>query len=394
MFSDTARSLLSTRDEADGWAPGLIAAVNERAEAFRPPPPRPGQGPIHFDTEPPVGPMRNSSFDLNAINLRTRLPSFVGHELADVTQQLSEQMDGPDNRRINDPSGFINNFRDMSLGNNPYGDQRTKVVPFDVLRHYEKNPAATDPNTRKPVDDLPMYSFLAENYGYCDRYFCSHPGPTLPNRMYQLTGDVQYDRYGFPIVDSNDSDNFLLSRAQTIYDVLTRHGVTWRVYESAPSVTMLRMFAGYASDDQNIRPLGEFLADAEAGLLPSFVVVDPAMHHHPQDDDHPDADMSRGQRFIWRVDDALTKNKAAWNETLLLITYDEHGGFYDHVIPPIADVFEAPEPVLTGSGHGTVVGDVRDHRVGGIHGGGVSVGGTRVGGTRIGGPGGVLGGPP
>ncbi|MCA1569821.1 MAG: hypothetical protein LC798_05755 [Chloroflexi bacterium] len=315
------------RDEANGWTPELIDAVNARADQFRPPPPpapRAGQEPTHHDTQPPVGPMRNSAFELNHLQLRTRLPLGVGHDL-------------------------------------------------------------TDRNTGEPVDELPMFGFLAEQYGYCDRFFCSHPGPTLPNRMFSLTGDVQYDRYGFPILDNNDSDNFLLSRAQTIYDVLTKHGVSWRVYESAPSVTMLRMFARYASDDENIRPIEDFYAQAAAGQLPSFVVVEPAMHHHPQDDDHPDADMSRGQRFIWKAYDALTKNQAAWNETLLLITYDEHGGFYDHVIPPIADVFEGQGPVVADPGRDPVVsgdpetgglGGVRDHR----------------GGTRVGGLGGVRGG--
>lgn len=64
------------------------------------------------------------------------------------------------------------------------------------------------------------------------------------------------------------------------------------------------------------------------------------MHHYPEDDDHPDADMWRGQRFIVRVYNALRQNDEVWNQTLLVITYDEHGGLYDHVVPPIADVYQ------------------------------------------------------
>ena len=358
------------RDQADGWTDDLVAAVAARAEGFRPPPPQPPahpeDPPIHFDTDPPVQPMRKSAFAPNDLKLRTRLPKGVGHELADVAEQLAAQIDGPDGRRINDPGGFINNFREQKLRNNPYGEDlddppkgTNVVVPFDVLRYYEKDPAITDATSGHPVDDLPMYAFLAENYGYCDRYFCSHPGPTLPNRMYSLTGDVQYDRYGFPILDNNDGDNFLLSRAQTINDVLTRNGVTWRVYESTPSVTMLRMFARYAGDDVNIRPIDELEHDFVAGNVPSVVVVEPAMHHHPQDDDHPDADMYRGQKFIQRVYKALTANPAVWRKTMLIITYDEHGGFYDHVIPPIADVFEADRP-LTVADPGRLVDAISD----------------------------------
>jgi phospholipase C len=356
------------RDEADGWTPSLVAAVNARAEASRPPPPT--QPSEHFDTNPPAHPIRKSAFALNDLRYRTRLPKGVGHELADVAEQLAHRMDGPDGKRINDPSGFVNNFRTRKLRNNPYGEDL--VTPFDVLRYYEADPGARDDNTHQAVDDLPIYTFLGENYGYCDRYFCSHPGPTLPNRMYSLTGDVQYDRYGFPILDNNDGDNFLLSRAQTIFDVLTKQNVSWRVYESEPSVTMLRMFARYAGDDVNIRPLAELERDVGLGDVPSVVVIEPAMHHHPEDDDHPDADMYRGQQFIRRVYAALTADPAVWGKTMLIITYDEHGGLYDHVVPPLADVLEAGQPLVHTQGSG-----------------GLSTGGSSGTPTRTG-PGGVL----
>ena len=72
--------------------------------------------------------------------------------------------------------------------------------------------------------------------------------------MYSLAGDLQHDRFGFPILDNNNGDNFLLSRAPTIYDFMARKGLSFRVYESFPSVTMLRMFARYATDTTNIVP--------------------------------------------------------------------------------------------------------------------------------------------
>src|SRR5207247_7860235 len=61
-------------------------------------------------------------------------------------------------------------------------------------------------------------------------------------------------------------------------------------------------------------------------------------------------DMYCGQRFLRRVYAALTANPAVWANTMLIITYDEHGGFYDHVVPPIADVFEAPRLVVADPG--------------------------------------------
>lgn len=343
------RALAPTGDGADGWTPELIAAVNG---AVAPPAPTDPAPPPEATADPdaasPVRPLRKAGFELNAAGLRTRLPKGVGHELEDVEEQLGGHIDGPGNRRINDPNHFVDNFREKKLGGRPEGADG--VIPFDVLGYYEKNASEIDVNTGQPVNDLPVYAFLAENHAYCDRYFCSHPGPTLPNRMYSLTGDVQYDRFGVPLLDNNHGDNFLLSRAQTIFDVLTRRGVSWRVYESFPSVTMLRMFARYATDDVNIRPFEEFARDVAAGNLPSFTVIDPAMHHHPQDDDHPDADMYRGQGFIRKVYTALRAKPEIWDRTLLVITYDEHGGFYDHVIPPIADVLDAGRPEVVSDG--------------------------------------------
>lgn len=333
------RALAPTSDGRDGLTNELMAAVAGSLSTAT------SQPAVLTDGGDQVGivhPLRRSGFALNAVKLRTRLPKGVGHELDDVKQQLTGQIDGPGGRRINDPHGFVDNFRDKKLGGNPQGADG--VVPFDVLGYYESNANVVDPNTGHPVDDLPIYSFLAEHFTYSDRYFCSHPGPTLPNRMFSLTGDVQHDRLGAPILDNNHGDNFLLSRATTVYDILSRNGVSWRVYESNPSVTMLRMFARYATDDVNIRPLDELARDAAAGNLPALTVVEPAMHHHPEDDDHPDADMYRGQMFIRRVYEALRSNAAAWQKTLLLITYDEHGGFYDHVVPPLADILTPPRP--------------------------------------------------
>jgi phospholipase C len=300
----------ATPDGADGLTDATIAAI-QAANG--------GQYQVRA--------LNKAGFAANALRLMTRIPKGVGHTLEDVREQLAGQAQRVDGGQINDPKGFVENFARERLSGDPLG-----LVPDDVLGYYEAN-------------DLPFYAYLAEHYGYCDRYYCSHPGPTLPNRMYSLTGDVQYDRFGAPILDNNHGDNFLLSRAATIYDLLTRKGVSWRVYESEPSVTMLRMFARYATNTTDIVPLARLESDVARGNLPAFTFIDPAMHHHPQDDDHPDADMHRGQIFLQRhVYNVLRSNPSLWQKTLLLITYDEHGGLYDHVVPPIADHLSAGSP--------------------------------------------------
>jgi phospholipase C len=136
-----------------------------------------------------------------------------------------------------------------------------------------------------------------------------------------------------------------------IFDLLTRKNIGWRVYESFPSITMLRFFARYAANDTNIVGIGlnttthpgQLEKDITSGDLKSVTFIDPAMHSAPENDDHPPfADMLSGQVFIKRIYDALRSNKTLWLKTLLIITYDEHGGFYDHVTPPVADALSMP----------------------------------------------------
>ncbi|HEY0730359.1 MAG TPA: alkaline phosphatase family protein, partial [Pyrinomonadaceae bacterium] len=270
------RALAGIGEIADGLTSDLITKIKDAPK-----------GPFN------VRQLREAGFEKNAANMMTRLPKSVGHDTHDVQQQLSVRATGPNERMVNSPEGFVENFK-LRLKTDPRG-----VVPDDVLGYYDEK-------------DLAFFDFLARHYAYCDRYYCSHPGPTQPNRMYSLTGDLQRDRNGFPILDNNNGDNFLLSRVPTICDLLVRKGLSFRIYESQPSVTMLRMFARYATDNVNILPLDQLKDDVKPGGrgLPAFTMIEPQMHAHPPNDDHPDADMLRGQQFLREVYVALTSNDA------------------------------------------------------------------------------------
>lgn len=318
------RALAGIGEIADGLTSELISKIKDVP-----------RGPFN------VRQLREAGFDKNAANMMTRLPKSVGHDTHDVQQQLSVRATGPNERMVNSPEGFVENFK-LRLKTDPRG-----VVPDDVLGYYDEA-------------DLAFFDFLAKHYAYCDRYYCSHPGPTQPNRMFSLTGDLQRDRNGFPILDNNNGDNFLLSRVPTICDLLVRKGLNFRIYESQPSVTMLRMFARYATDNVNILPLDKLKDDVKPGGigLPAFTMIEPQMHAHPPNDDHPDADMLRGQDFLREVYLALTSNKALWAKTLLIITYDEHGGLYDHVIPPLADIYNIQMEAVQGNGGNAATPDL------------------------------------
>lgn len=284
----------------------------------------------------PVRRLKLSGIIPNGRGLKTKFPLTVGIALSDVLQQLGTPILSPSGLNINSPEGFVRNFAKEQRLPRP----GTPIIKEDILGYYEG-------------DDLPFFEFLVKNYSYCEKYFCSHPGPTFPNRMFSLTGDLQYDRTGEAIPDNSTGDNFFLSRAMTIFDLLSRKRVGWRVYESFPSLTMLRMFARYATDNTNIIDFTRFNEDVVRGDLPAVTFIDPAMNHFPKNDDHPPADMYRGQLFLKEVYDTLRSNEELWLKTMLIITYDEHGGFYDHVIPPVADILMRPTMATPGDGGGT-----------------------------------------
>ena len=200
--------------------------------------------------------------------------------------------------------------------------------------------------------DVPMYSFLAENYLICDRWYAAHPGDTWPNRFVTLTGNLApkppHDPHaGFPETGTPDPQDFTPVHVKNIFDHLDDGGVTWRYYEH--DLCMLRLFADYTLGHPNIvqidDPVQGLEAAARAGTLPSVVFIDPDLTDVPAgNDDHPPTDIARGQRLVKRVYDAIATSPL-WEKTLLIITYDEYGGFYDHVLPREVSDPQDPEYV-------------------------------------------------
>ncbi|UJR85562.1 alkaline phosphatase family protein [Sandaracinus amylolyticus] len=181
---------------------------------------------------------------------------------------------------------------------------------------------------------LPVYSLLAEEFAVCNRWFSAHPGPTWPNRFYTVTGRLNRDSFGRFEYDNPDLDLFAPVLAKTIFDHLKSRGVSWRYYEHG--YCFLRLFHNFLGDVENVLPATRFFEDVAAGTLPSVAFLDPDyIDVPPGNDDHPPADVRNGQRFVGRVVDALMRGPK-WDKTLFLLTYDEHGGFYDHVKPPAA----------------------------------------------------------
>jgi phospholipase C len=171
--------------------------------------------------------------------------------------------------------------------------------------------------------DLDFFRPATARWTTCDRYFSAIMAGTFPNRLYQHA--AQTDRI---------RNTFELSTLPTIWDRLAAAGLDGRYYFS--DLPFLALWGGHYLSIA--RPLAAFLADAAAGTLPHVSFVEPSFLGEPfgvSNDDHPHADIRNGQAFLNLVYSAVT-NGPAWSKTVLVINYDEWGGFFDHVPPTVA----------------------------------------------------------
>ncbi len=178
--------------------------------------------------------------------------------------------------------------------------------------------------------DLLFYAGAATRWTACDRYFAAILAGTFPNRIYQHA--AQTDRL---------ANTFELSTLPTIWDRLAAAGLDGRYYFS--DVPFLALWGTtYASISHRFTT---FLADAAAGTLPHVSFVDPRFLGEEvgaSNDDHPFGDIRNGQAFLNQVYAAITTSPA-WPNTVLVINYDEWGGFFDHVPPPTGPIPRADE---------------------------------------------------
>jgi phospholipase C len=221
--------------------------------------------------------------------------------------------------------------------------------------------------------DLPVYDHLAREFLVCDRWFCPVPGSTWPNRLYALTGRCD---------GSKDNRKVPVYNLPSFVRHLDRSKVVWRWY--AHDIATLRVADGkyrvgrsgrfFHFDRRTAFNHETFLDHAASGDLARVSWIDPNFADFGSsgsgNDDHPPSDVKAGQELALKVYNAVASSPD-WSRTLLIITYDEHGGFFDHVVPPAA-ADDDPEcrslgprvPALIVSpwvGRGTVSHTVFDH---------------------------------
>jgi phospholipase C len=200
---------------------------------------------------------------------------------------------------------------------------------------------------------LPGLHELAINYTVCDHWFSSLPGPTWPNRFFALTGTTM-GKVDMPSDGTHKADlaGYFQQTQDTIFDRLNEKKIDWKVYfhDIPQSWVMKQQRAPHnAAQYYYIR---RFYQDARGHPddFPQFSLIEPDYFGYQQSDDHPPHDIMKAQKLIADVYNALRGNDALWNSTLLVVFYDEHGGFSDHVEPPVAvppDKYVAmiPDPI-------------------------------------------------
>ena len=230
-----------------------------------------------------------------------------GHTGPDIGEQMSYDM-----------SGFATN----------YATTRAYQHTQDVMRY-------------QWAETVPVYDFFAGEFAVLDRWFCSIPGGTWPNRLASLCGKA----------DAKDNKFPPLYQERSFVRTLEEYGVSWRWYSWDPGSLRIaddRYRIGFEdnfahAEKPSFVQKRTFYTDCAAADLPSVSWIDPNFVDlgglQGANDDHPPTDVMAGQSFIMKVYEALRSSRL-WEESMLVITYDEHGGFYDHVDPTRDDVPE------------------------------------------------------
>jgi phospholipase C len=191
-------------------------------------------------------------------------------------------------------------------------------------------------------EDVPYYRALADAFTLCDRYHCSVIGPTDPNQLYIVSGTLDpAGRHGGPLLETLPNRVGRYSWT-TMPEQLRARGITWKAYASSdnygptgdmpfPLFEQFHSDAGLAAGAFSNDFPSKFEADCASGELPQVSWVWGPITHS----EHPPAPLSWGEYTTDTILEALTGNRDLWAKTVLFVTWDENGGFFDHVRPPV-----------------------------------------------------------
>jgi phospholipase C len=208
--------------------------------------------------------------------------------------------------------GFVLNFK--------------AAIASDQANNYKDTLPGTDPSEVMGMyapEMLPIMSGLAQGFAVCDHWFASAPTQTIPNRAFAAAA-----------TSLGHLDNHVkVFTCPSIFGRLSDNNIDWAIYgyNRAP-LTRLDYPDTQAAAETHFGHFRDFQTRAAAGTLPAYTFLEPSFGSGGNSQ-HPNYDVSLGEKLIHDVYYAL-HDGPGWNDTLLIITYDEHGGNYDHVPPP------------------------------------------------------------
>jgi phospholipase C len=208
--------------------------------------------------------------------------------------------------------GFVINFK--------------RAIASDLAKKYSDTLPGTDPSEIMGMytpEMLPIMSALARGFAVCDRWFASAPTQTIPNRAFAAAG-----------TSLGHLDNKVkMFTCPSVFGRLSQKNIDWAIYgyNKAP-LTRMDFPDTVSADPSHFGHFGDFQQRAAQGTLPAYTFLEPSFGASGNSQ-HPNYDVALGEQLLHEVYYAL-RNGPGWDDTLLLITYDEHGGNYDHVPPP------------------------------------------------------------
>jgi phospholipase C len=261
---------------------------------------------------PPTNPM--SPQDPTPVTATADAPDVLaadaGHSVPDTNTQVYFNVGGPPSTAPGGATnqGFVYNY-----------SQQQSVTP------------TTAPLIMKcfPPKQLPVLTTLASEFALCTRWYSSVPGPTWPNRFFAHCATSK----GF--IDNSLLHNYDM---RTIFENLSAvNSGTWKIYShDFPQAQVLDGINSPEFDD-NWDSIGGFKDDCAHDALPNYSFIEPKYTSFlgEANDQHPPHSVNTGEQLIADVYNAV-RNSPGWNDTLLIVVYDEHGGFFDHDLPPAA----------------------------------------------------------
>jgi phospholipase C len=239
--------------------------------------------------------------------LDEQLQSDLPHEYNFVATQLAKDESGAPAM-----DGFVQAYADMTA-------QEPNIQ--------------SDPMCFFGSEQVPVTSFLAQNFCACDRWFCTLPTSTQPNRTVAFCGESQIYSTKLQAIPATCN----------IFDWLDANKVDWGVYHDGFSFFALYPGLWDHVLGPKFHDYEQLATDLKNGTAPQVIIVEPSYQDAPHigpdhpNDNHPPLAVGWGEDFLRRTYQAATINPDVWAETLMVVYYDEHGGFYDHVAPPAFD---------------------------------------------------------